>query len=183
MTSIVWITLGAWTLLELAFRVREGLAGRGGAALDRGTRLLIAVSLVAGFVIAAKLARPHARLWPGARACAVAVMWAGIVLRTWAILALGDSFRTSVEVHAGQQVIERGPYRWLRHPSYTGLLLITTGFGIAQGSWGSVAVAFALPLAAVLRRISVEEKVLVAALGPPYVEYQSRTRRLIPGIW
>jgi protein-S-isoprenylcysteine O-methyltransferase Ste14 len=183
MPAVVGITLGAWILLELPMRVRERLAGRGGTAQDRGTRALIAVSLVAGILLAALLGRPPARPGSAAGVCGLALMWAGIALREWAILTLGESFRTSVEVDPGQRVVERGPYRLIRHPSYTGILLVTTGFGITRGSWPSVAVALVLPLAALMRRISVEEEVLVASLGKPYAEYRSRTKRLIPGIW
>ncbi|MDQ6806951.1 MAG: isoprenylcysteine carboxylmethyltransferase family protein [Actinomycetota bacterium] len=183
MPVIEQITLGVWVLLELTLRVREHRAGRGGIALDRWTRGLIALSLAGGFSIAALLTHPGARLFPGGRACGIALMWAGIGLRMWAILALGDSFRTSVEVHEGQQVIERGPYRWLRHPSYTGILLIAIGIGVADGTWPSVAVAFVLPLAALIHRISVEEHVLLDSLGQPYADYKSRTKRLIPRVW
>jgi protein-S-isoprenylcysteine O-methyltransferase Ste14 len=180
---VEYITLGVWGLAEMALRVRERLGGRGGGALDRGTRVLIVFSLGAALALAAVLSHPGARLWPGGRATGVALMWAGIGLRLWAIFTLGDSFRTSVEVHAGQRVIERGPYRLIRHPSYTGLMLIIAGIGVADGTWASLAVALVLPLPALLRRISVEEEVLLAALGEPYAKYRSRTKRLIPGVW
>ena len=183
MPVIESITLGVWALAEATSRVRERRAGRGGTARDQGTRLLIAASLAAAVVLAAVLTHPGARLWPGGRASGIALMWAGIGLRMWAILTLGDSFRTSVEVHKGQRVIDRGPYRWIRHPSYTGLMLTILGIGVADGTWASAAVALALPLPALLRRISVEEKVLVDTLGEPYAKYRSRTKRLIPGVW
>ena len=49
-----------------------------------------------------------------------------------------------------------GPYRWVRHPSYSGLLLIVTGFGLAVGNWLALAICAVLPLPALLRRIHVE---------------------------
>jgi protein-S-isoprenylcysteine O-methyltransferase Ste14 len=45
------------------------------------------------------------------------VMWAGLALRIWAILVLGRAFRTTVEVDSNQAVVDRGPYRYERHPS------------------------------------------------------------------
>ena len=58
------------------------------------------------------------------RMAGVLVMWSGLALRVWAIAALGSGFRTTVEVEPGQAVVSSGPYRWIRHPSYAGLLLL-----------------------------------------------------------
>jgi protein-S-isoprenylcysteine O-methyltransferase Ste14 len=101
---------------------------------------------------------------------------------------LGDrharsAFRTTVEVDPGQAVVSSGPYKRVRHPSYAGLLLILAGFGFAIGNWLAVLVCVLLPLPAVLRRITAEEAELTRVLGDPYRRYQTRTRRLIPGLW
>ena len=88
-----------------------------------------------------------------------------------------------MEVDAGQPVVSRGPYRRVRHPSYTGLLLILAGFGLACGDWRSVAICLVLPLPALLWRIRVEEAELVRVLGEPYRAYAARTDRLVPGVW
>ena len=117
------------------------------------------------------------------RAAGVIVMWLGLAIRVWAIAALGRSFRTTVEVDPGQAIVSSGPYRWVRHPSYTGLLLILAGCGLALGHWLALAICVALPLAALLRRIRVEEAELTRVLGEPYEAYRTRTRRLIPGVW
>jgi protein-S-isoprenylcysteine O-methyltransferase Ste14 len=76
-----------------------------------------------------------------------------------------------------------GPYRWVRHPSYTGLLLIAAGIGLAAGTWPGLVVCLVLPAAAMLLRIRVEEAALTRVLGDPYRAYQSRAKRLIPGLW
>ena len=70
----------------------------------------------------------------------------------------------------------------MRHPSYTGLLLIVAGLGLAAGNWLALA-GVALPLAALLRRIHVEEAELTRVLGQPYRIYRAKTRGLIPGVW
>ncbi|HWF50136.1 MAG TPA: isoprenylcysteine carboxylmethyltransferase family protein [Solirubrobacteraceae bacterium] len=183
MALVEYITLAAWGLLETMLRVREHRGGRGGTATDHGTRVLIGVSLAAALALAGVLGSHGARPLPGSRAVGIACIWVGVALRLKAILTLGDSFRTSVEVHQGQQVIDCGPYRWVRHPSYTGLMLIILGVGAAVGTWLSVLVATLVPLPALLYRISVEEALLVATLGEPYARYRSRTKRLIPGVW
>ena len=70
-------------------------------------------------------------------------------------------------VERGLAVVSSGPYRWVRHPSYTGLLLILAGFGLGLGNWLALAICVALPLPALLRRIQVEEAELIRVLGGP----------------
>jgi protein-S-isoprenylcysteine O-methyltransferase Ste14 len=117
------------------------------------------------------------------RIAGVVVMWVGLALRVWAIAALGVGFRTTVEVEPGQVVVSSGPYRWIRHPSYTGLLLLVAGFGAALGNWLSLAASVVLPLPAIVWRIHVEEAELNRVLGQAYRTYQSERARLIPGLW
>lgn len=85
---------------------------------------------------------------------------------------------------AGQTVIDRGPYRWVRHPSYTGLLLTLAGAGVAFGNWLSILALIILSALGLAIRIRVEERALLAALGEPYRAYAAHHRaRLIRGIW
>ena len=185
MSVIASVTIACWVLLELVVRVREALAGRGGRARDRGTRVLIVVGIGAA-ILAASLASsrvPSLRMPTAGRAAGVAVMWLGLAVRAWAIAALGRSFRTTVEVDPGQAVVSTGPFRWVRHPSYSGLLAIVAGFGLADGNWLGFAACLVLPLPAVVRRIHVEEAELERVLGEPYRAYEARTARLVPRVW
>ena len=110
-------------------------------------------------------------------------MWAGLAVRVWAIATLGAAFRTTVEVEPGQAVVSSGPYRWVRHPSYTGLLAVVAGFAIATGSWPGLAVAVVLALPALVRRIGIEEAELTRVLGDDYRRYRAGTARLVPRVW
>jgi protein-S-isoprenylcysteine O-methyltransferase Ste14 len=110
-------------------------------------------------------------------------MWLSLAVRMWAIGTLGGAFRTTVEVDPGQAVITTGPYRWVRHPSYTGLLLVVAGFGLAAGTWLSLAACLVVPLPAILWRIRVEEDELNRVLGDDYREYAATTARLVPRVW
>jgi protein-S-isoprenylcysteine O-methyltransferase Ste14 len=101
----------------------------------------------------------------------------------WSIRTLGRFFRYEVVVQEGHRVVDTGPYRLVRHPSYTGSLLAFLGIGIALDNWLSVAAALGLPLLGFLRRIAVEEAALTSELGDAYRSYKERTRRLVPGIW
>ena len=89
----------------------------------------------------------------------------GIVLRLWSVAVLGRYFTVTVQVSENQPVVDRGPYRMLRHPSYSGLLCVCLGFGIALGNWLAIIVAVAPALAAVVVRIRVEERMLLTAIG------------------
>ena len=179
------LTLAAWAALELGLRVRERLQGRGGAGRDRATRALIAVTLGVAIALAAVSASRATgpQIGGASRAAGVIVMWLGLALRVWAIATLGRAFRTTVEVDPEQAVVAAGPYRWVRHPSYSGLLLIVAGCGLASGSPLALAVCAVLPPAALLRRIHVEEAEMVRVLGDRYRAYQMHTKRLIPGVW
>jgi protein-S-isoprenylcysteine O-methyltransferase Ste14 len=187
LAPVVIATLALWAALEVVQRVAELLRRQGRTTSDRGTRTLISLGLVAALAGGLWLAEVTEtdspwRLPRAAVVLAVVVMVAGLVLRAWAVLSLGRSFRTTVEVHPDQGVVETGPYRYVRHPSYTGLLLVVLGFEIGTRCWPAILLV-ALPLAAVVRRIAVEEAFLVGALGSSYGDYRERTRRLVPGVW
>jgi protein-S-isoprenylcysteine O-methyltransferase Ste14 len=113
----------------------------------------------------------------------VALIWVGIVFRYWSVRTLGRFFTVTVDVGEDHQLVDTGPYALLRHPSYTGMLVVYLGIGVGLDSWLSVATALLIPLAAVLNRIRHEEAVLRAQLGPQYERYATRTSRLLPGIW
>jgi protein-S-isoprenylcysteine O-methyltransferase Ste14 len=178
------LTLAGWVLLELGVRFWESAQGRGHTGHDRFTRVLIGISIGVTIGAAIGLSHAHSREIPtAARAAGLVVMWLGLATRLWAIVTLGKEFRTTVEVNPGQAVISTGPYGRIRHPSYTGLLLIVLGVGLASGSWVSLIICALVPLPAVLLRIRVEEAELVRVLGDSYVDYEQRTKRLIPGVW
>ncbi|MEN3361199.1 MAG: hypothetical protein V7637_5181 [Mycobacteriales bacterium] len=193
LTVLLSVTGSGWLVLELVLLLRDRARAMGGTADDRGTRALniglIVLAIAAADVLPAVVGR-HSPLWlpsagPGGwqTVPGLIIAWLGLALRIWAIVVLGRSFRTTVEVHAGQTVVTSGPYRWVRHPSYTGLLLITAGIGLAGGTWPGLAICLILPAIAMLRRIRVEEATLTLVIGEPYRAYQHHTKRLLPGLW
>jgi len=96
---------------------------------------------------------------------------------------LGRFFTIDVRVHPGQTVVERGPYRWVRHPSYTGLILIFVGIGFALGNWAALAVLAVVPTAGLVVRIRIEERALLDGLGEPYRRFAASRPHLFPGLW
>jgi len=107
----------------------------------------------------------------------------GFVLRHVSIHILGKYFRTTVEIDEDQPIIQTGPYRFVRHPSYSGIILFFTGYGVLSQNWLCLASCIILPIAALSYRIKVEERALVDELGSKYVDYIAKTKKLIPFIW
>jgi protein-S-isoprenylcysteine O-methyltransferase Ste14 len=109
-----------------------------------------------------------------------ALVLAGTAVRQWAIAVLGRYFSDMIGVQKDQKVVQNGPYRLIRHPSYAGLLLIFIGWGLAFQSWGALlAVILVFGVCFGYRMIS-EERMLTSELGKSYTEYMKRTKRIIP---
>jgi len=182
--SIFWATYLLWIVLE-TIGSRTKRSGDPTKARDRGSfRLLMALLwLAVGSAFALSFLLPQATiLWHRAFVffVGIALMLAGLAFRFYAMSLLGRFFTYDVAVHAGQTVVEAGPYRYIRHPSYTGALITLVGLGLALGNWAALLALLACMGAAYAYRISVEEAALLAALGDPYKQYIRRTRRLVP---
>jgi protein-S-isoprenylcysteine O-methyltransferase len=113
----------------------------------------------------------------------LAIGLAGVVLRVWSIRVLGRYFTRTVQVSNDQPVIDHGPYRLVRHPSYTALLLWVFGFGLALATIESMLLATLPMLGAILWRTRIEEAALLAEIGEPYRAYCKRTKRFIPWLY
>lgn len=176
---------------EIARQRRHGIDRSlltSGADLDPASVRLLALTWwpagVAALVAAAGLPQAGAsQRWT--RPCllaGVAVTGAGVALRQWAITTLGEYFVGHVVVQPRQTVVRSGPYRWLRHPSYTGQWLEMIGVGLSTGNAVSAATCVLVPLVGITRRISGEERELTASL-PGYRDYAEGKPRLIPFVW
>lgn len=107
-------------------------------------------------------------------------MLAGTVLRWYAIHVLGRYFTREVAVQPDHTIIRSGPYRYIRHPSYSGALLTMLGLGLAMTNWAGLAALMACALSGYSYRVMVEEHALRENIGAPYVDYMRYTRRFIP---
>lgn len=182
-----YAALISFIVLEMRTRLRSGV-NPGGSSADSGSIVVVGLSVVGGLVGAFALARSaheaelRAGQWP-VFVAGIALMVAGIGLRQWSVQTLGRFFTVDVRVHPGQTVVDTGPYRWLRHPSYTGLLMVVLGIGLALGNGAALALLIVVPTAGVVARIRVEERALSTALGEPYRRFAATRARLIPGVW
>ena len=179
---IFWGTFLLWMIFELvASRTKRS----GDRSRDRGSYGLIVVLLFIGltldFTLSARLTQATIA-WRRSLVffSGIGLMLAGIAFRWWAIATLGKFFTFDVAIQSSQKVVDSGPYRYIRHPSYTGALVTQLGIGLALGNWAGLLALMVCMAIAYWYRISVEEKALLAALGEPYRQYMQRTRRIIP---
>ncbi|MGC1756889.1 MAG: isoprenylcysteine carboxylmethyltransferase family protein [Trebonia sp.] len=185
---LLLVVVLAWGAMESS-QFSQGLEARKGATKIGGpiSRVVFLASLIAAsvFLYLAPHIVPAAAIRPGAVAFAagMAILVAGLVLRGWSFKTLGEYFTFTVMVSTDQSVVATGPYRLLRHPSYTGILLACVGVGLASANWAGLAVMALLPLAVILWRIHIEENALMTTLGDRYRAYASQHQRLVPLIW
>lgn len=107
----------------------------------------------------------------------------GLVLRWWSIVHLGRFFTVNVAIASDHRVVSDGPYRFVRHPSYSGVFLLFIGLGLLLFNWLSAVILIVPVFLLFLYRMRVEEQALVQALGAPYVDYMARTKRLVPFLY
>lgn len=192
---VVWGVLAAWVIgtAVVVFRVQPGLLAERlgprvrGERWDRALLPLLGLANLARLIVAGLDRRNGWTLaaeFPWGAMAAAAVMAAlGYALFVWA-LAVNAFFtqQVRVEPERGQRVVERGPYRFVRHPGYAGAAVFELFAPLALGSWWA-ALPSALGLGLLVVRTALEDRALLQRL-PGYGEYARRTRsRLIPRVW
>jgi protein-S-isoprenylcysteine O-methyltransferase Ste14 len=106
----------------------------------------------------------------------------GLGLRAWSMRTLGRSYTRTLRIDDAQQIVDSGPYAWVRHPGYAGSLLVWTGFALTSRSLPAVLAVDGLLGTAYQRRIAAEETLLRRDLRG-YDAYRERTNKLIPLVW
>jgi protein-S-isoprenylcysteine O-methyltransferase len=183
--AVFWVSTIAWAIGEAVFAIRTTLLHQGRRDPSIVPLTLSTYGAVALAVVAANgnpdLALPGPGWWP--LVLGMAILAAGVWLRVSAIRELGRFFTYAVVVQDEQPVIDTGPYRRIRHPSYTGLILGMLGLGVALGTWLTIPICVLPPLIGFSWRLLTEERILARELGEPYRAYMRRTKRLVPGVW
>ena len=181
------VVLFVYIAEELAIRVST-IRNRAKGSIEWGSLVVViagvGIGIGGGVLIAAHLtwaAIPFGRV--ALFVVGIVLMVLGIALRAWSVIVLGRNFTVYVQVRDEQPVVDTGPYRLLRHPSYTGLLLVCLGIGLALGNWLALVVVVVVPAIAILVRIRVEERALLAGIGEPYRRFSATRKRLIPWVW
>jgi protein-S-isoprenylcysteine O-methyltransferase Ste14 len=109
------------------------------------------------------------------------IMIGGLAIREWALIKLGRFFSRTVQIQTEHKVITEGPYRWIRHPAYAGMILIYAGIIMSIGTWLGALLTFSIVTISLLYRIRVEERTLLDAFGDEYRDYMKQTWFLFPG--
>jgi len=180
---ILYAWLGFEILVVLLTRTRRGQ----GKISDQGSMLILWLSIMVSITAATWIGEAKPRDFlvaaPWVKPLCLGILLAGFLLRLTAILSLGKAFSVNVAIREKQTVKRTGLYRWMRHPSYTGMLVMFFAIGLAERNWISLGIMLVVPTAALLYRIAVEERALRDHFGAEYVEYSRQTRRLIPGVY
>lgn len=177
-------------LLLAVWVVKEGvnhLVGKGARLgqtrpADGGSYWLLITAAALSLMLALGSRAIEAALLPlWLRYSGLGLMVAGLILRQWAVFTLGRHFSVVVAIEDDHQLIQSGPYRWLRHPAYTGGLLAALGMQLVMGNGWTLLLSMLLLLLAFAYRIRIEERALLAHFGETYRAYQQSTWRLLPG--
>lgn len=105
----------------------------------------------------------------------------GIAWAIWARVCLGRNWSSTPAVKEDHELVTNGPYRYVRHPIYTGVLLAAFGYALTGALFGIGVLVIACIL--FLRRIGKEERIMLELFPDAYPVYQAHTKRLIPWIW
>ena len=176
----IWLGVA---LFWLAMWARSSRAAR---IQTWGSRLTQAIPTLAGYMLLfTHFPRYGPLFWSLAPATAF-YAWAGLfltllgaLLAIWARVCLGRNWSSMVTVKRDHQLIRSGPYKWVRHPIYSGLLLAALGTAIVVGDLRAL-LGFGLLVAAFAMKFHLEESMMTEQFGSEYVEYKRRVKALVP---
>ena len=180
--GIVWVGAEAYARRAT---FRQGADRHPSSQLDRRSYPLIGVALGIGLAVSvlAFLFGVGGYFPAWVAGVGVALLVVGIPTRVWALTTLGRFFTMPITLRSDHEIVEQGPYRWIRHPAYTGGFLMAVGMSLLLLTPVGFAVTFAGLLGAYIFRIYAEEAVLVSRFGDDYRRYRTRTWRLVPWIY
>lgn len=185
---IFWLTF-AWVFWpEFRITRRAAQSVRRGSSVDAGSHRVIILGMWVAMVAAFPLASAQTLRFPEIMQTAlfivgVTCLISGSLLRRHCWRILGTSFTGDVQARVDQRIVSSGAYRLLRHPAYTGGILIFGGIGLALGSWASTALLVVSSVVVYSYRMAVEERALLSALGEPYRQFMRTRKRLVPYVY
>lgn len=153
---------------------------------DKGSIWLLTISISIGYwlsfiVACTKMGRIYH--WNTFFVIGSILALTGLIIRVTSILQLKQQFTYTVTKIENHELIEKGLYKIIRHPGYLGQLIIFLGISTCLSNWISILLMIIPVLLGYLNRMNVEEKFMVKHMGQKYIDYQKRTKRLIPTIY
>jgi protein-S-isoprenylcysteine O-methyltransferase Ste14 len=173
---VAWIVLG---LVWVAGGLGNKRTARDESSSSRAQHLVLTL-IGSGLLFG--LAPRHAEAQPLTGATGLALTLAGVAFAIWARLTIGRNWSAMVTVKESHELVRRGPYRIVRHPIYTGILLAMLGSAIAFGRWSGY-LGFAIAFVAFKQKSLTEEHFMVEQFGEAYVRYRTEVKALIPGLY
>jgi protein-S-isoprenylcysteine O-methyltransferase Ste14 len=181
-TSLFVVMWGGWAAIWIAMARGVKEAAQSETTVSRLSH--VGPLLIAAYLLAAPVPLPLLNdrfaplaIWPAA--LGVAVTFAGLAFCVWARVTIAANWSSDVQLKRDHELIVEGPYKWVRHPIYTGILLMFAGTALAVGEWRG-ALAIAVAGGAFWRKMRLEEAVMRRQFGDAYARYAARTPALIP---
>jgi protein-S-isoprenylcysteine O-methyltransferase Ste14 len=180
------VAAAGWWVFEFLMHGRIApQTGNENQSPDR-TDLAVVIGIYLSVIAAEVLGHFGHLPWPGHNTwpviTGIVLVVAGAAIRAWSMRTLGRFFQFHIQVLDGQRVVTDGPYRFVRHPSYTGLILVMAGFGFASGDILGLVATMVIIGTALTIRIRAEERLLIAALGPEYERFAAKRKRVLPAV-
>ena len=182
----VWVIPAVWLAWMIYWRVSSFGTRTTVRRESVGSRVSHIVPLIVGaFLIGVPQSSGHwatlqwvhwspVLYWSG-----VGLLGGGLGFTVWARVHLGRNWSGTVTLKEGHELIRSGPYGWVRHPIYTGLLVALLGCAIARGAVGSL-IGVAICVAALIRKLRIEERWMGERFGAEYTSYSNTTAALLP---
>lgn len=182
---ILWLLIGlCWVMAEIRLIRKAAINNKdiidGENLSQRWLWLSVIVSVCLALVFKTLAWLPIRIEYMPRQWLALVLFSIGLGLRYWAVRMLGQFFSTHVSIQNQHQLITDGPYRWISHPAYTGLLIALAGAGLAMGDVLALLLLTVLPFFAFKSRIAIEEKILIKQFGNQYLDYLDKTYKLLP---
>jgi protein-S-isoprenylcysteine O-methyltransferase Ste14 len=175
-----------YCLVEVYLNIRNRKNNKIEESKDRGSLAGLFISIGTGYFLsftAASLKFGRIYHWNLLFAIGFIIIMTGLVIRFYSLATLKKHFTYSVSRIEDHQLVEKGPYRYIRHPGYLGQIVIFSGLALALSNWLSIILMMLPVMAGFLYRIYVEEKFMLEQLGDTYKDYCRRTWRFIPGVF
>ena len=182
--SITMIIVNSiWFLSEILINLLTRAKKSQAISHDQNSMGKIWIVVVVSITIGVYVAFAYPRFGTIKYFSGISLMVIGIALRLLTVFSLKSYFTADVAIHHDHKLKTDGVFSKVRHPSYSGGLLTFLGLGLTLGNWISLLIVFLPVLGAFLYRINIEEKALMDNFKDEYVDYQKKTKKLIPFIY
>jgi protein-S-isoprenylcysteine O-methyltransferase len=185
-STILGYVLIFFAISEIALILFKRTKRTSSAIGDKGSLRLLWFTIGASIGVAVVLQWHPTAVFPISRSAveviALCLLSGGLIIRWVSIVSLGKMFTVDVAIQEDHRLIQAGMYKFVRHPSYTGLLIEFLGLSVYFGTWICLAVVMVPIIGALLYRIHCEERLLAEEFGEVYQNYRARTKAIIPGI-